>query len=553
MQIDPNKVQWDEGPAIDTASVVWDASPAPGKKQDRPGIPESFGMGVLRGAKDVVDTGAGWLASGFDKIAGTNEGERVRQLNEAGKADFDQRYGDSTAADVGRFTGNVAATLPVGGVLGKGVQAVGNVFGAGAKVAPLAQSITSGGMSAGGLKGAAGLATRAAGGAVAGGAMTGLVDPESAASGAVIGAALPGVVQGAGKAMHAIGSAVRGPAVPEAIRKAASLAQESGYVIPPTQVKPSLFNRVVEGTAGKASTAQNASARNQVVTNNMAKKALGLADDAALDSAALQTLRKKAGGAYQDLRKLGMVQADDAFVKDLATLEAKYKGASTAFPDLADDSVGSLVRKLNVQKFDADGAVDALAILRDQADSAFVRGDKGVGQATKGAASALEDLLERHATQSGNPQALKSLRDARQLIAKTYSVEKAMNPATGTVSAQKLAQQFQRGKPLSGELRRIAEFGAAFPKAAQATEAMGSLPQISPLDWALAGGVSAATANPLGAGMMLVRPGARATALSGPVQRGLLASPSASAAPSAIRDGLLGYGYRAAPLLSTSQ
>lgn len=544
MQIDPSKVQWDGAPAIDPSAVSWDG--------EKPGMLESGAMGFLRGTKDVIDTGAQWLASGFDKLAGTNEGERVRQMNEAGDAEFEQRYGDSTTANVGRFAGNVAVTWPVGGLLGKGAQAAGNAAGLGAKVAPLAQSIASGGMKAGGMRGAAGLATRAAGGAIAGGAMAGLVDPDSASTGALIGAAMPAVVQGAGKAMHTIGKAVRGPAVPDATRQAAQAAQQAGYVIPPTQVKPSLVNRALEGTAGKISTAQNASARNQVVTNNLVKKSLGLADDAQLNPEALSALRKQAGSAYQELRKLGEVAADDAFLKDLAALNAKYKGAAQAFPDLVDDKVGSLVQKLNVQKFEADGAVDALAILRDQADTAFAQGDKGFAKAAKGAANALEDLLERHAIQSGRPDALKRLRDARQLIAKTYSVEKAINPATGTVSAQKLAQQLQRGKPLSGELKQAAEFAAAFPKAAQTTEAMGSLPQISPLDWAVGGGISAITANPMGAGLMFVRPGARAAALSNPVQKSLL-SASTQKAPSAITTGLLGYGYRAAPLLGTGQ
>lgn len=182
----------------------------------KPGTAQSFGAGVLRGAKDVVDTGAQLLASGFDKIAGTSEGKRVGDMNTAGKAEFDAQYGkDNTAAAVGRVGGQIAATLPVGGALGAGVKAAG-VAGALPKAAiPLGEAIASGGMRGANLAAdaslaarAANMATRMAGGAIAGGASAALVDPESAALGAGIGAALPPSLAAAGKLGRVAGAAV---------------------------------------------------------------------------------------------------------------------------------------------------------------------------------------------------------------------------------------------------------------------------------------------------------------------------------------------------------
>lgn len=182
----------------------------------KPGTAQSFGAGVLRGAKDVVDTGAQLLASGFDKIAGTSEGKRVGDMNTAGKAEFDAQYGkDNTAAALGRVGGQIAATLPVGGALGAGVKAAG-VAGALPKAAiPLGEAIASGGMRGANLAAdaslaarAANMATRMAGGAIAGGASAALVDPESAALGAGIGAALPPSLAAAGKLGRVAGAAV---------------------------------------------------------------------------------------------------------------------------------------------------------------------------------------------------------------------------------------------------------------------------------------------------------------------------------------------------------
>lgn len=183
-------------PKAESASERGDMSALiTGKKPKRDvGVIEGTVAGFGRGAKDVLDTGAQWLSSGFDKIAGTKEGERVRAMNEQGKSEFKKDYGDSTAASLGRVGGNIAATWPVGGILGAGVRGLGGAAGASRYLEPLAQAVSTGGMRAAGMGGLPGLGVRAAGGAIAGGATAGLVDPESAKTGAVVGALLPGGV-----------------------------------------------------------------------------------------------------------------------------------------------------------------------------------------------------------------------------------------------------------------------------------------------------------------------------------------------------------------------
>jgi hypothetical protein len=79
----------------------------------------------------------------------------------------------------------------------------------------------------------------------------------------------------------------------------------------------------------------------------------------------------------------------------------------------------------------------------------------------------------------------------------------------------------KKGKPLTEELKTAAEFATQFPKATQTIESMGSLPQTSPLDLATAGIASAIT-SPAALASLGVRPGARAAALSGPIQNRLV-------------------------------
>jgi len=172
-----------------------------------PNASDAIVMGIARGVKDPIDTGAQLLASGVDKLTGGSEGERVRAMNQQGKQEFQDQYGDSSLASAGRVGGNVLATLPVGPALGAGARAAG--FGR------LGNALASSGMTAsqkvapGFLSGAADLGIRSVGGAITGGATAGLIDPNSTGLGAGIGAAMPVVGKVATIAGNALGSAVR--------------------------------------------------------------------------------------------------------------------------------------------------------------------------------------------------------------------------------------------------------------------------------------------------------------------------------------------------------
>jgi hypothetical protein len=158
--------------------------------------------------------------------------------------------------------------------------------------------------------------------------------------------------------------------------------------------------------------------------------------------------------------------------------------------------------------------------LRESADVAYRAGNKQLGAGLKSAAGALEDAIDSHLTQIGAPaDLLTGFRDARQLIAKTYSVEKALNATTGMVNAQNLAGQLAKGKPLSGGILDAAQFAQQFPKAAQPLEKMGSLPGVSPLDL-----YGAAATGGLTAVLPASRMAARSLALSPLVQNRLVSA-----------------------------
>lgn len=331
-----------------------------------------------------------------------------------------------------------------------------------------------------------------------------------------------------GSAIPAIGkipSMFAGKAPAPQMQQAVKEARDLGYVIPPTQANPSLLNRIIEGTAGKLSTAQNASARNQEITNRLTAKSLGLPEDTVITPQVLSSLRNTAGQAYDRLGNIGVIMPNKSYYDQLDNIKKPFVATQQSFPNQTPSPVINLVNSLKTEFFDSSSAIEKIKQLRTQADDAFRTGNTEVGRAAKQAATALENAIENHLTTTKQTDLLGKFRDARQLIAKTYTVEKAANQTTGTIDAKKLATQLQKGKPLSGELKSVAQFSQAFPKASQATEPMGSLPQFSPLDY-MAGVIGAGTSGGFGAGAVLARPAMRSLALSSPVQNRLLPTPS---------------------------
>jgi len=322
---------------------------------------------------------------------------------------------------------------------------------------------------------------------------------------------------------------------------AAQRGSELGYVVPPADLNPGPLSELVSGLSGKIKTAQVASQRNQGVTDNLARQAIGLNQADELSADVLQSIRQQAGQAYDVVKGSGQVIADKPFIDALDKIASTQQGAGRSFPGLQNNGVTDMIASLKQQAFDAGDAVDATKVLRELADKAYRQGDTAVGKAAKGASDALEGMLERHLQAQGNQEALNGFQEARKLIAKTYTVQKALNSETGSVSAQKLAQELAKNKPLENELLDIAKFSTAFKPA---TEMLKQSPKsVSPLDFAFSGGAAVASQNPLALLALGARPVARSALLSGPVQRAALrpgfATPAAARVAPALTNNRL--------------
>jgi hypothetical protein len=429
---------------------------------------------------------------------------------------------DSMLFKTGKLAGEIAGTAGTGGVIANTTRAVAPAIAASRYGAPVLDAIATSGMKAGGMTGIKSVLPRMIGGGVTGGASAALIDPETAGTGAAFGAALPPAMMVLGKGGKALGNMLSAPKQTDDMVNAINAARSEGYVIPPTQANPNLKNRLLEGMAGKLTTAQNASAKNQVVTNQLAAKSLGLPAETKLTPEVLQQVRKLGGDAYEAVANTGTITPSQSYMKALDDIAEPFNKAMQGFPNAKPSPVLQLVESLKSPQFDAASAVSKIKELRTAADDAFRTGNTDIARASKRAAGELENVLESHLQSIGQPELLKAFKDGRQLIAKTYTVEKALNQVSGSVDARKLASQLQKGKPLSGDLKSVAEFASRFPKASQAVEGMGSLPQTSPLDWMAGASLSAASANPLGLLAVGARPIARSATLSPFIQNRLI-------------------------------
>lgn len=318
------------------------------------------------------------------------------------------------------------------------------------------------------------------------------------------------------------------PSVAEQTLKA---SQEAGYVVPPATARPTMGNRVVEGLAGKASVAQGASVRNQEITNTLARRALDLPDEAPLTLDTLKSIRGQAGGVYAQVAKSGDILPDSQYLDELASLGKSADEIAKDFPDAdiaAAEKIGKVVDSLLRDKFSAKSALEYLKELRAQASanlsfqSAADPAKRALGMAQREAASTLEDLIGRHLAKTGDTELAGAFDAARRTIAKTYTVQSALNEATGNINAAALGSQLKRGKPLSGELELAAKFARAFPKAAK--EVTESFPGISPWDFGWGGIGSMVTGNALPWAIPFARMGARSYLLS-PAGQGAALTP----------------------------
>jgi len=313
----------------------------------------------------------------------------------------------------------------------------------------------------------------------------------------------------------------------DTVRPQATDAISRGYSIPPIEAteKPGAVASLASGGSGKIKLAQAASVKNQEVTNDLVASELGLQPGQTITKSALETVRAQAGRAKDAIKTaLPVVSASPntpagfQFKADIAGVAGVNPHVAAFFPNsVKNEDISNLVKDLgNITQMSTDTALESVRHFRAQAVGNLKTYDpakNALGLAQRKAADAIDTLIENSLAQSGKQDLVAQYRGGRQLQAKTYDVEKALNEGTGDISAQKLAGLANAGRPLSGNLKTVADTFSAFPRAMQSPSKFGGEEPHSILD-TLAAATAAASGHPGVGAAIFMRPGLRQAVLA---------------------------------------
>lgn len=350
---------------------------------------------------------------------------------------------------------------------------------------------------------------------------------------AAVGGAAQKVLAGAPEAISAVRKALAGRS-----KELRTFEQGSakGLKVVPSDLDPSFTTTQLESVGGKAAVNQRTQLANQDAANNMAKQELRIAADAEITPTALKAIREEEGKVYEQVDKMA-----EKARKDLEKLEQARAKALT-ISDPAERAVEEAKFNKKYGKKEAALREQAAASLEDLRktrgdmqkmwDNYYASGGKNVDAqqgaiALKAQAEALEDAIDATLRKVGRADLADRIVPARQRIAQTYNVEEMLNPGNFNVDPDVALRMLKRGVPLSGNLKLLAEFKAAFPNSLREASKVSS-PDVSLLGTAaqgvLGGAVGLGTGSLPGAvigaaAVPLARKGAREYLLSPGAQR----------------------------------
>ncbi|WP_411577561.1 hypothetical protein [Acinetobacter nosocomialis] len=455
-----------------------------------PSKTESFILGAVNniggGINQLTSKAKDALSEGINSLLGTHldtgRYEQVTKDTNAVNNSYEERrkaYGQ-TGTDVARVAGSIAASIPF--------------------------AVGSGGTSL------AGMTTR---GALQGAGIGGITFAKNsderiqnikdgAIGGALGGAVGKGINVVAANSSKKLSKLNTQKALDAPKNQLTSDARNLGFTVPPNYSNPNFLNKSLAKVAGEADISRMASLKNQNTINDLAKKSVGIPKDQPITPEILDQVRAEAGKHYEVLKGLGDVKTDKQYVNSLNKIAEDYSMAGSSFN--VENPVLKIIDRAKVGGFSTDSALAMIRLSRQEATQAFRQGDNALGMANRGVADALEKQLERALAQDNSipKAALHNYINARKVIAKTYTIEDALNEV-GDVSAIKLAQMLKK-KPLSGELKQAAQFGATYPNLARVPTNGGG--GIGLFD-ALTGVGGAATLGGYGAALGATRPALR--------------------------------------------
>jgi len=295
-------------------------------------------------------------------------------------------------------------------------------------------------------------------------------------------------------------------------------AQKEGYIALPSDVGAGKGAKALETISGKFKSEELASAKNQNVSNNLTRKYLGLPEQAPLNVDTLDSIRSSMSPAYEAVKQTGIINLGEKNPLSKLVEGVQFtKGGKNAL-------MGEVKPNYAI---DAADAVEQIKQLRATGDAYYKSGTNiqkpdpahlALGKQYIAEANKLENILENHVSQIGQPELIQNLKNARKEIAKTYTVQNALI-GENLIDYRKIGKMLDK-KPITGELELAAKFAKEFqrvnkPVAYQPTAF--TLPDV--YGTAIGGALDLITGVPLATAIPAARVGSRYLMESAPYQQ----------------------------------
>ena len=251
--------------------------------------------------------------------------------------------------------------------------------------------------------------------------------------------------------------------------EAANRAVELGIALNPAQSNPTLGNRARSTLAGNRDVNSALAKQNQPKWTELAKRDMGINIQTPLNASAFEEARRAVSGPYDQLRRMGLMSADDSIRSQLDSLRVEQAAIGG---ELGAKRVNKLIdeaQKKVGSGLDGGQLLDSIRQLRRDAQA--IRNAQKVGQAPSPEriaeaeaklqiANVLENMAENNIF---DPKFKQEFRQSRAALAKTYAYEDATDFNTGMVDPLAIARLTQKDNALTGIIADIGAIAGNFP------------------------------------------------------------------------------------------
>ncbi len=249
-------------------------------------------------------------------------------------------------------------------------------------------------------------------------------------------------------------------------------ALDLGLALDPALSNPNAVTRIKSGAVGSTGLQGNLSKLNLPKIAARAREDMGLPETIKLDAKAFDTALEAPAISvpYSKVSTIPRINADDAVIRDINSLKVTPAIGDTGQAAAVNSFIDTVQGQL---QGGAPGStvLDGIRQLRRDAQAVYNQQSVGINPPSPGAiaiadvnmgiARALETAIENSIT---DPMLVADFRNARALAGRINDYRRATNLATGVVNPQELAKLAAEGRPLSGNIAKIANVAANFPE-----------------------------------------------------------------------------------------